>query len=354
MKTPRGERIPNQVDVFLSHNSRDKPIVEEIAARLRERGLTFWLDRLELQPGLPWQEGLEEGIRASRSVAIFIGADGLGAWETPEMRAFIDRSRRERVPVIPVLLPGCPDSPRLPLFLEAFTWVDLRKGLTEEGIARLAWGITGAKRGGELSPKLGISKAWWFVAAGLALVVTLGLWRWQHTPPPPLKPDLYAVRVQVLDPQGQPVSGARMRASAGNEPHQTPDGWWEIQIPRVKVSADGRITIWAEHEEWQGNSADLTLGIDPNPGVKIRLKEPESWIRGWVIDGKDRRLSGARVFSLEGSVPTSTDTDGRFALRFSLPPERKVRLQAEYQGQVSDGDYWYTGRDGCEIVLERR
>src|SRR5262249_51894474 len=47
--------------------------------------------------------------------------------------------------VIPVLLPGAPAKPELPLFLQAFTWVDLRGGLTREGIDRLVWGITGTK-----------------------------------------------------------------------------------------------------------------------------------------------------------------------------------------------------------------
>jgi hypothetical protein len=350
--------MPAQLDVFLSHNSRDKPIVEEIAARLRERGLTFWLDKLELQPGLPWQEGLEEGIRASRTVAVFIGADGLGAWEAPEMRAFIDRSRRERVPVIPVLLPGCPDSPGLPLFLEAFTWVDLRKGLTEEGIARLAWGITGTKGASEtLSRKPKIPKAWWIAAAALALGLALSLWLWQRAPsppPPPLKPDIYFVRVQVLDPEDQPVSGGKVRTSTGNELLQTPDGWWEVQIPKAKVPVDGRITIWAVHENWQGSQVELTLGTDSNAGAKIHLKAPESWVRGRVVDSEGRPLAGARISCLRGAAEVViTDADGRFALKFSLPPEVQVRLETEYKAQVSLGDYCFTGRDGCEIRLEK-
>jgi TIR domain len=351
--------MPDRFDVFLSHDSRDKPIVEEIAARLRERGVTVWLDRLELQPGLPWQEGLEEGIRASRAVAVFIGAEGLGAWETPEMRAFIDRSRRERVPVIPVLLPGSPETPRLPLFLEAFTWVDLRRGVSDEGIARLAWGITGARRESEtLSRKPKTARAWWIAAAGLALGAALGLWLWQRAPsppPPPPRPDLYAVRVQVLDPQGQPVGGSRVRASAGNEPQRTPDGWWEIEIPRAKVPAGGRVTIWAEQEEWRGSQADLILGTDANPGVKIHLQEPESWIRGRVVDSRDRLLTGARVSSLRGGTGFAvTDATGHFALKVALPPEEKVRMQVEHGNLVSTDDFCYTGRDGCEIVLEKR
>ena len=54
---------------------------------------------------------------------------------------FIDRG----YPVIPVLLPGAPEKPKLPLFLKGFTWVDLRGGLTDEGLDLLIWGITGKK-----------------------------------------------------------------------------------------------------------------------------------------------------------------------------------------------------------------
>ncbi len=47
--------------------------------------------------------------------------------------------------VIPVLLPGAAKKPRLPVFLSQFTWVDLRKGLTDEGLQRLIWGIQGIR-----------------------------------------------------------------------------------------------------------------------------------------------------------------------------------------------------------------
>lgn len=72
----REGRVPDEYDVFLSHNSRDKPAVKEIADRLR----------------FPWQEGLEEGVKASRSVAVFVGANELGAWQRPEVQAFLERA----------------------------------------------------------------------------------------------------------------------------------------------------------------------------------------------------------------------------------------------------------------------
>ena len=142
-----GDTVPqsSQFDVFLSHNSKDKPAVRQLAEELRNRGLKVWLDEWELVPGRPWQEALEEIIQLTKSAAVLVGADGLGPWEIPEMRACLSEFVSRRLPVIPVLLPGASKKPDLPLFLKQFTWVDLSDGLTEDGIDRLEWGVTGKK-----------------------------------------------------------------------------------------------------------------------------------------------------------------------------------------------------------------
>ncbi len=133
-------------DVFLSHNSQDKPTVRRLGNALKKRGLKVWLDVWELQPGQPWQEGLEEAIETSKTAVVLVGKDGLGPWEIPEMRACLDEFVDRGMPVIPVLLRGAAEEPKLPLFLKAFTWVDLRGGLRKAGLDRLEWGITGTRK----------------------------------------------------------------------------------------------------------------------------------------------------------------------------------------------------------------
>jgi adenylate cyclase len=143
--------VPLQTDkaegdlVFLSHNSKDKPAVRELGEALKKRGLKVWLDEWNLIPGRPWQDALEDVIKSAKSAAILVGGDGLGPWEIPEMRLCLMEFVQRTLPVIPVLLPGAPTSPDLPLFLRQFTWVDLRGGMTKDGLDRLEWGITGHK-----------------------------------------------------------------------------------------------------------------------------------------------------------------------------------------------------------------
>jgi hypothetical protein len=132
-------------DVFLSHNSADKPTVIELATMLQDRKLKVWLDAWELVPGRPWQQALEEVITTVGSAAVLVGKDGIGPWEEPEMRACLDECVHRKMPVIPVLLPGAAATPQLPLFLRQLTWVDLRDGLDKARVDRLEWGITGIK-----------------------------------------------------------------------------------------------------------------------------------------------------------------------------------------------------------------
>jgi hypothetical protein len=64
--------------VFLSHNSKDKDVVERIARRLRdEHSLKVWLDKWNLIPGKPWQEELENGLNESETIAVFLGEGGV-------------------------------------------------------------------------------------------------------------------------------------------------------------------------------------------------------------------------------------------------------------------------------------
>jgi len=142
---PTSSASEPQFHVFLSHNSLDKPLVRELADKLIEYGVKPWLDERELVPGRPWQDALERIIATTRTAAVLFGPAGLGPWEEPEMRACLSQFVRRKLSVIPVLLPDAPEQPALPLFLQEFTWVDLRQGLTDEGIERLVWGITGEK-----------------------------------------------------------------------------------------------------------------------------------------------------------------------------------------------------------------
>lgn len=141
-------------DVFLSHNSVDKLLVEVIALQLKDAGLQPFLDKWHLAAGRPWQEELEVALESSATCAVFIGPSGLGPWQNEEMRSALDRRVHDQsFRVIPVLLPG--DDPKamvtLPSFLSRLTYVDFRAGLDDqEAFHRLLAGIRGTPPESEL------------------------------------------------------------------------------------------------------------------------------------------------------------------------------------------------------------
>jgi hypothetical protein len=49
-------------DVFLCHNSEDKPEVRQIARRLAAEGIKPWLDEEQIRPGTSWQTALGQQI----------------------------------------------------------------------------------------------------------------------------------------------------------------------------------------------------------------------------------------------------------------------------------------------------
>lgn len=147
----------NAFDVFLSHNSKDKPIIRLLKRQLKDRGLNAWLDEDELMPGHNWQLSLEDGMRSSRAAAVLVASDGIGPWENEEIQALLQMATREKKAIIPVLLPGAPKQPNLPAFLTNRTWVDFRDGLSESGLDRLIWGITNQKPSSSFHWPAGVS-----------------------------------------------------------------------------------------------------------------------------------------------------------------------------------------------------
>ena len=138
------KRALAEFDVFLCHNSEDKPEVRSIAAQLRRRGYLPWLDEDEIQPGTTWQSKIQADIERIKSCAVIVGPSGIGPWQTREVDAALQLFVEKRVPIIPVLLPSSGTVPDLPIFLRSFGWVDYRT-LDPDPFERLVWGITGKR-----------------------------------------------------------------------------------------------------------------------------------------------------------------------------------------------------------------
>jgi formylglycine-generating enzyme required for sulfatase activity len=136
-------------DVFLCHNSKDKPEVEKIRTELLQRGIDSWLDKYDFEPFRRWQDQLEEIIGQIKAAAIFIGSSGVGPWADIEMNSFLVEFVKRKLRMGLVILPSCKYTfteleEQTPRFLRSFHWVDFREH-DPEPLGQLIWGITGIK-----------------------------------------------------------------------------------------------------------------------------------------------------------------------------------------------------------------
>lgn len=126
---------------FLCHANGDKGVVKRIAAALEVHGISTFLDEWHLTPGKLWKEELNEAIAGAKSVVFFHGRE-VGPWQLEELYIALDRAaRRDGFEVIPVILEGADHSSLQPQ-LRQRTWVDFSAGITSDGIAKLARGIS--------------------------------------------------------------------------------------------------------------------------------------------------------------------------------------------------------------------
>ncbi|MGB7056318.1 MAG: TIR domain-containing protein [Geitlerinemataceae cyanobacterium] len=129
-------------DVFLAHNSQDKPQVRAIAAKLKRRGLKVWLDEEQIPPGRPFQDVIQQALQNVRCAAIFISPKGLGKWQVLESRSLLTRFVDADIPVIPILLPGVEGIPEDLLFLKELNYVKFESGIDDiEALDKLESGI---------------------------------------------------------------------------------------------------------------------------------------------------------------------------------------------------------------------
>jgi WD40 repeat protein len=123
-------------DVFLSHNSQDKPRVRKLAEQLRDAGLRVWFDEWIIKPGDDIYLAIENGLEAARVQVLCLSPAALGSdWVALERSTvlFRDPTNAGRR-FVPLLLADC-DQPDT---LRRYKYVDFRQetlGAFEELLA---------------------------------------------------------------------------------------------------------------------------------------------------------------------------------------------------------------------------
>jgi len=119
MSETAADRVQFSFDVFLSHSSKDKPVVRPVAERLKADGLRVWFDEWELHPGDSIPAKIEDGLEHSRVLVLCMSGNAFGSdWAQLESSTFrfrdpLNKERR----FIPLRLDEAPIKGSLAQFL---------------------------------------------------------------------------------------------------------------------------------------------------------------------------------------------------------------------------------------------
>src|SRR5438105_1958282 len=117
-------------DVFLSHDSKDKPAVRELAERLKQDGLRVWFDEWVIQPGDLVSLKVEQGLEQSRTLILVMSQNAFASeWVTLERHTalFRDPTNAERR-FIPLRL----DDAEITDTLKQFAYIDWRQKVPDQ------------------------------------------------------------------------------------------------------------------------------------------------------------------------------------------------------------------------------
>ncbi len=122
--------------VFISHNSKDKPAVEEIVNRLiDEAQLEVWFDKGDMRAGEDFESQTTDALNECQACAIFVSDKGWGHNHLKEAQIALDKAG---ITVNKNMIPDDPRKPMDPSGIRLGTPALTTRGMKETEMGRIA------------------------------------------------------------------------------------------------------------------------------------------------------------------------------------------------------------------------
>ncbi len=119
--------------VFISYNTQDRSVANQIRNALIHENATVWLDALDVQPGDNIATSIDEGIRGSDYFLLIISeSSNRSPWVQREIATAFELSNRKMISVIPFLIADVD----VPFEMRGLLYIDARRSL-QDGIHKL-------------------------------------------------------------------------------------------------------------------------------------------------------------------------------------------------------------------------
>lgn len=122
--------------VFLSHNRGDNRFARRLGERLRQNGVTVWIDEAEIKVGDSLLERISEGLLGADHLAVILSPTSVTSpWVKRELEIATTREiEGRRIKVLPILYRDCD----IPVFLQGKLYADFRnRRMYQHSLAKL-------------------------------------------------------------------------------------------------------------------------------------------------------------------------------------------------------------------------
>lgn len=139
------EEQAETIDVFIDYEAEDLSMAKKIGQALRRRGLSPWLIHEHVPPGRPFRSAVEKARNRAKAVVVLIGARTRGDLLAIARFSGERNLEKNKVPVIPLLLPGAKPDIFSPWHGGNPLAVPNDIDTDDDFLDQLEWGITGKK-----------------------------------------------------------------------------------------------------------------------------------------------------------------------------------------------------------------
>jgi len=112
-----------QMNIFISHNHRDKAFVRQLSSDLRKEGFSVWLDEDMISVGERWADKITEALENSDAILVVLSANSSSSeFQSSEIAYAISSQRKNpSTKLIPIILDK---KAELPFFLKDVVYAD--------------------------------------------------------------------------------------------------------------------------------------------------------------------------------------------------------------------------------------
>jgi len=113
---------------FLSYSRSDQEFALRLAADIRARGISLWIDQLDIRPSEHWDRAIEQAVRDSRGIVVVLSPRSVASDNVADEVSFAIDSGKS---VLPVMIERC----KLPLRITRMQVIDAT-GTYEDALER--------------------------------------------------------------------------------------------------------------------------------------------------------------------------------------------------------------------------